>query len=277
MSYRCSVLPCFSRDVSTACRLSDTSTPPSQAYDQCFGDAEETTAARVLMTDLRAGDRVLTVDPASGATVSTRVIVNQHVHQSSLSELLTVSYANGSISLTPDHVLSVDGEMASARTISPGAKLSMPTLEGDLQQIVVESVVKSTGGIINPLTASGTILAAADGAPVLATAYPEWIASTLLGMRLFPLPVSFSNLLSFAFPEQTQDFYDTHVEGFFWKNVHVLQDAEKVAPSAVKTLIIAGLDVLIAGAFSLTLCAKNAPAVALVLGSAALFKLRARK
>jgi len=277
MSYRCSILPCFSREVSTACLMSDLTAPAQSAYDQCFGDATETTgASRVLMTELRAGDHVLTVDPASGEPVATRIVVNQHIKPSNVvSEVLTVHHADGSIAVTPDHVVSVDGEFASANTIAPGSTLAMPTAEGHLRRVAVEAVTKSTGGIINPLTASGTILAATDGAAVLASAYPDWIASFMLDLNYYPLPYSLSSTISYVLPGITQEFYDAKVEAFFWKNAHWLQDAEKASSSFVKLAIIAAFDVAIAGAFGLYQCV-NAP-VASVSILAVVFALRARK
>jgi len=276
MSYRCSVLPCFSREVSTACRMSDSATSAQSAYDQCFGDATEATASRVLMTELRAGDHVLTADPASGEPVATRIVVNQHIKPNNvISELLTVHHADGSIAVTPDHVVSVDGEFASASTIAPGSTLAMPTAEGHLRRVAVEAVTKSTGGIINPLTASGTILAATDGAAVLASAYPDWIASFMLGLKFYPLPFSLSSMISYVLPELTQEFYDAKLEAFFWKNAHWLQDAEKASSSFVKLSIIAAFDVAIAGAFGLYQCV-NAPIVSISILAAG-FALRARK
>ena len=38
--------------------------------------------------------------------------------------------------------------------------------------------------------------------------YPEWIADYMLSSALFPLPFSLSNMLSYLFPETTQNYYD---------------------------------------------------------------------
>merc|ERR1712072_734894 len=73
---------------------------------------------------------------------------------------------------------------------------------------------RSTGGIINPLTASGTILAATDGAAVLASAYPDWIATFMLGLNYYPLPYSLSSMISYVLPGLTQEFYDAKLEDF---------------------------------------------------------------
>ena len=64
------------------------------------------------------------------------------------------------------------------------------------------------GGIINPLTASGTILA--NG--VVASVYPEWISKHMLSSKLYPLPLSACNLLTYLFPAPAQTFYDAVLE-----------------------------------------------------------------
>ena len=65
--------------------------------------------------------------------------------------------------------------------------------------------------MINPLTTSGKILTQGG---VLASTYPEWIASYMLASSM-PLPLSLSNLLSHIFPTTTQAFYDGLVEPLF--------------------------------------------------------------
>jgi hypothetical protein len=44
--------------------------------------------------------------------------------------------------------------------------------------------------------------------------YPEWIADYMLSSALFPLPFSLSNMLSYLFPETTQNYYDAVLEDF---------------------------------------------------------------
>ena len=118
--------PCFGRDSTFACRLSE-DVPATAAFDQCFGEAPETTARRVSMSSLRAGDRVLTELDAVPTT--TRVLLNEHVVDTSKSAVVTVKHAAGALTLTPDHVLQVDGEWKSAReerTTHP-TNLNQPT------------------------------------------------------------------------------------------------------------------------------------------------------
>ena len=103
-------------------------------------------------------------------------------------EALGSCQVNGEISLTPDHVLLVDGQWASARAVKVSSSLSGSMVTADS---------KGHAGIINPLTTNGLIVAAGpSGKPVVASAYPEWIATYMhmLNVVVFPLPVSLSNL-----------------------------------------------------------------------------------
>ena len=60
-------------------------------------------------------------------------------------------------------------------------------------------------GIVNPITSTGTVLAAGPtGPPVLASVYAEWIAKYMLGVTVYPLPASLSNGLSAFFPAHVQ-------------------------------------------------------------------------
>ena len=172
------------------------------------------------MVDLRAGDHVL-----SSATSTTRVVVNEHVAPTSgAAKLLTITYAGalppsrlslsrrassqrvrrtgGSLSVTPDHVLNLDGTHVPARRAVAGA--SLLNARGDA--LPIHRVSLGAGGIINPITADGRILAADKGAatPVVATVWGEWIADLLLSGSLVPLPISFGNALSYLFPATVQ-------------------------------------------------------------------------
>ena len=227
--------------------------------DPCF--ARDTLALlpsgeRVPMASLKAGDLVM-----DGPSSVARVIVNQHreatVPPSPLyhplavttntraatlspqpistpspscrqatfkSALLELEHANGILSLTPDHVLEVDGKarlMLTPFLPSPTALPPPPTSHNlppqpPLPQFVparmvaagsklgeseVSRVVASVGEVINPLTTSGKILTQGG---VLASTYPEWVAEYMLSSYLVPLPLSLSNLLSYLFPETAQ-------------------------------------------------------------------------
>jgi len=203
----CSANPCFSRDTHAT-----------------LADGES-----VLMTDLKAGDYVL---PGP-----TRVIVNQHAKAAELrSSLLDITHSAGKLSLTPDHVLEVDGKMAAAREAIVGSKLG---------ESEVECVTGSMGGIINPLTVSGEILA--DG--VLSSVYPEWIAGYMLGRST----ASAASLLSFLFPATTQAYYDAHLEKFFQSTSSTLASLNTL-PAPVIALIFLVADLAVsAGLVAYTL------------------------
>lgn len=193
--------PCFSRDAATACLITDAAIEPASAYAQCFGDAEPVGAKRVMMKTLQAGDAVLASEHKAS-----RVIVGQHRAAGIASEMVHLVHDSGSLTLTPDHVLLLDNQFLPARLARPGSVLS----NGQ----AVRRVERKVEGVINPLTTSGQILAAdVIGQPVIASTYPEWVASYMLNSYV-PL-ATLSNVLSFVLPETTQLFYDAVVEKVF--------------------------------------------------------------
>jgi len=212
----------------------------------CFGRDTHATLAtgeRVLMSSLQSGDYVL---PGP-----TRVIVNQHKNAPHLtSSLLDIEHADGSLKLTPDHVLSVDGSFVAAREATVGTKLG---------ESVVSRVSHSAGGIINPLTTSGTIVA--DG--VLASTYPEWIAGWALA---YPVHLTAGNFLSFLFPATTQAYYDAMLESFFQSTSSSLVSLKGVLPAPLVALVFICADLAISVGlvlFSLT-SVKSVLALAMV-------------
>ena len=204
---------CFARSTATACRLAaDWRTArrsPAEAFEACYGDPRggSGAATRVLMTELTAGDAVLTVAPG-GSLVASRVLVTQHKRSAAVSTVLTFVTANGSsISLTPDHAIFVDGKLAAARTVRVGSTLT----DAHGRQTAITSVDATRDGIINPVTAAGTLLAADGGEPYLAASHPIWIAPHILraGGRL---PAPLFSCLSHAFPATMQAYYDAVLE-----------------------------------------------------------------
>ena len=163
---------CFAKDTTTACLALGDPTPAA-AYKQCYEGAAEESAKLVLMKELSAGDRVLTI--ADGALTFTRVIVNQHAHVDTPAMMLTLHTAKGAISLTHDHAIYVDGALAAASEAKVGSILT--TLEG---QLAIQHIGMSQAAIINPVTAAGTVLASDGSAPVLAASHPIWIAPIML-------------------------------------------------------------------------------------------------
>jgi len=223
----CSAAPCFARD--TMVNLADGSS--------------------IQMSDVVAGDYV---QPGP-----VRVIVNQHANAPALkSSLLTLEHSEGSISLTPDHVLAVNGAFVAAREAVIGSKL------GNSE---VTRVTASTGSIINPLTTSGMIMA--DG--VLASTYPEWIASYMIGRST----ASASSALSFLFPATTQAYYNAALEQFFQSTSPELMRMKAVLPAPVVALIFVVADLALAAGFVAFSLASVKSLVALV-GLAAALKSR---
>jgi len=183
----------------------------------------------VPMSSLVAGDLVL-----ADETSSARVIVNQHLPSDAVSSMVTLHHIGGALTLTEDHVLILEGRWTPAREATPGSLLS----NGN----AISRVTATRDGIVNPLTTAGTILA--NG--VVASCYPEWIASHMLSSQVYPLPLSASNLLSYLFPLSTQAFYDGALEPFFAGGNRKYLEA---VPPALVVPAIAALDVLIVCVF----------------------------
>ena len=77
-------------------------------------------------------------------TVSPKVL-NQHTAGSEWAELLKLETTSGAaLTVTPDHVIAVDGAFAPAAEALVGAHLSAGR---------VTKVTRATGAVINPLTA----------------------------------------------------------------------------------------------------------------------------
>jgi hypothetical protein len=271
--------PCFARETTTACRVHDRAAPPAEAYKQCFGEEGRGAAAeRVLMTSLGAGDYVLT-QAADGALDNTRVILNQHKVARDFdasSPLLTLHHDRGTLGVSPDHVLLVGGEFGPARTATAGTDLT----GADGKRARVKRVDVSRGGVVNPLTVSGTILAAGPtGAPVLASVYGEWIADYFLGVATYPLPYSLASGLAYLFPEHVQAYYDTVLEPPFLAGASHLKSISAAAPSPVIGAIVFGFDLALgAGLAAYALAAHAKFLVALVaVGAAAAYKKRQAK
>jgi hypothetical protein len=229
--------PCFA-DTTTACRINDPAMTPSAAFGQCFGDEAPTLAERVPMKALAAGDLVL-----ASPTETTRVIVNQHAEVEVYSNMVTLEHESGILSLTPDHVVYADGAFKPAGQVGVGALLEPASK--------VTKISKSAQGIINPLTTSGTILAAGPtGAPVISSALPEWIADLVLGSTFYPLPYSLTSAASYLFPNDVQAFYNAHLEQFFAMTSTNLKGLKAAVPAPAALAILAAFDVACVGAFA---------------------------
>jgi len=224
--------PCFAAEATTACRLLSPTASAAAAFDDCFGAGNSQAGERVLMTELTAGDRVL----ASEGEVA-RVLFNQHAAVTKAAPTLTITHTEGSLTLTPDHVLYADGAFVAAREVKPGSALSSGAS--------VTAVTPSTHTVINPVTTTNTILAAGlEGAPVLSSTHPEWAAALLMES---PVRLSATSALSYAFPRQVQAFYDAVMEDVnsqvAWKKMVGTADPSTMLP------LLALVDLMCAAAF----------------------------
>ena len=155
-------------------------------------------------------------------------------------------YASGSVTVTPDHVILVDGKFAPARTAAVGSTLR----DARGAELTIRSVSSSYGRVVNPITTSGTILAAAPdgGAAVVASVYGEWIYEAFLGPAdLTSLAgSSLSATLSAAFPASAQAFHDALVEPIPHAYYGLVAGR---TPVRLYPLVFLLLDVLMASAF----------------------------
>jgi len=187
------------------------------------------------MSELRAGDLVL--DSKNSVT---RVVVNQHVHSDSISHILYIQHEGGHLSITPDHMLFVDGDLRPARTITNGASLS---------GCKVHPVTSGRSGIINPITASGLILAAStSGQPILAATGSEWLADVMLSSYS---QHTLSYALASAFPAIVQRFYDSVLEPVFNALVPTLTSIKALAPQSVVYATLISGNLILATAFGI--------------------------
>jgi len=180
---------------------------------------------------------VVSSDAALEPTL-TRVLVNQHRKVTLISSILVIEHTEGILRLTPDHVLLVDGSFVAANRVKVGSLLGHSARVLRIQHAVED--------IVNPVTSNGFVLAGGDtGSPVVASAYPEWIASHMLTSSIHPLPFSFANLLSFLFPISAQNFYDVILEPCFLANAANLKYFARL-PSQCVVLLFIAIDVLVA-------------------------------
>jgi hypothetical protein len=168
------------------------------------------------MADLSAGDIVATDHGLE------RVVLNQHKSDGQWAELMRIETADGAaITVTPDHVIAIDGTFVAAAEAAIGRSLSAGT--------IAKVTRVAAGPVINPITSSGTILVADvdGGAPVLASTYPHYIASFLLSLPTFPFIGT--QLLSRLAPSALQGFYE-RVELAVAAALPALQAAGSVHP-----------------------------------------------
>jgi len=242
--------PCFDRELAWACRLRDPDASAQHAFAACFGNEpvsatsaneESPPAERVLMADLIAGDRVLSEE--GGMPAITQIIVSQHRASQLQSPMLRFEHALGYVSVTPDHVLRLDGRYVPARRGYVGAALSDETLGN----VTVSHIRRGRGYVINPITDNGKILAAAaTGKPVVAATANSWLSEVLLSQYPRYSP---SWALAKACPHHAQRFYDLVLEKTFEAAVPSLRKWKQLLPATAEVVIIGAGDAVLATSF----------------------------
>ena len=225
--------PCFAAATTTACKILLPAATAKEAYSRCYQDTLlSDLASLVPMVALSAGDTVLAAD-AEGTLSLERIVVNQHKGNTRTSSFIELHHSAGILTLTPDHVLVIDGSFAPSRDAMPGSTL---TLAGGTLA-TVKHLANTFGAITNPVTASGTILAAGlTGEPVVAATHPEWSAAFMMS-RQAPLPLFYA--LSATFPATTQAYYEAVLEPLFDALGHHLQPAALTASTLILPLYAA--------------------------------------
>jgi len=222
---------CFGAETSMACRA-NSNVDGQVAFDSCFRGANAGGQV-VHMTELMAGDMVVSLD-AAGAPTLERVIVTQHKAAPHMAKLLKLETASGgTVTVTPDHVIAVGGIFIPAAEAAVGDLLSAGP---------ITKISETVGAIINPVTTSGTILTADKDArtvPVLVATHPDWIASFMLNAPTFPFVAT--HLLSRVAPEVVQKAYES-LETTLANALPSMQTASASLPNALITAVVLGAD-----------------------------------
>lgn len=238
-----------------------------------FAAASTTGPWRVTkMLDLKAGDHVLALDETTGAPFADRVFMNLHLLDESQWPLLEINHTLGSLTVTPDHVLFVDGSFMAARHVRPGSSMVVTTLrhaereQSGVSNVAVLSVVPTYGKIVNPLTHTGVILVATgdgEGAiGLLAATVLESPGNSMLAMARMP---GMCKLASYLFPEAFQ------ASTFPEQAILLVANLSKALPPWLGFCAFALVDVLAGSWFILW------SSGLVVLAAAAYFSSRARR
>jgi len=256
--------PCFGVEMQ-ACLVTDSALQANDAFNICFGDSSGTGASRVPLKELGSGDLIL-----DSETSTSRVIVNEHVHSTQTSALLTMVTTKGELISTPDHYIATGGGFNAA-----GKATALVDAAGEA--VTVERTSVKTGEVVNPITVSGKILVAtASGAPFRATTYGGWIAETALRFGGMLTSASLSNGLSFVFPASVQAFHDSVIEPVAPSQAafSIWSQLFTATPMMLHPIAFFVLDFAVAASFAAwAMCSVSGAALA----AAAAFKLRTRK
>lgn len=167
--------------------------------------------------ELRTGDYALAMNPATGTVFGDRVWSNMHLRSEELAPLIEIKHPLGQLTVTPDHLLYVDGEYKPARSVVVGSTMMITTLSTEqagskISSVIVESVdATKRGRVANPLTHSGLLLIAAGaGAESGGEAGVGLLATSVLDapnnmMFTFCWLPGFGKLASLLFPDAFQD------------------------------------------------------------------------
>eukprot|EP00928_Gymnodinium_smaydae_P058073 TRINITY_DN4128_c0_g1_i2.p1 TRINITY_DN4128_c0_g1~~TRINITY_DN4128_c0_g1_i2.p1 ORF type:complete len:492 (+),score=78.23 TRINITY_DN4128_c0_g1_i2:80-1555(+) len=133
------------------------------------------------LDELRTGDYVLSAMNPNGEIFADRVWKNLHLHEfSAPHEMLEIRHERGSLVVSPNHILYVNGTLRAAHAVRPGSVLHFSDASfdvsggqgtrGDLgvrtdatcgKETVVLQVNRVLDALINPLTHSGRLLVGA--------------------------------------------------------------------------------------------------------------------
>lgn len=198
------------------------------------------------MDKLRAGDFVLAVDAKTGIPFADRIVTNLHLRDHTEHAMLEIRHTHGTATVTPDHVLLIDGKYIPARDARPEASMLASVLQqGDLSKslltnVTVLSIKPASGRIINPLTQTGLILLASDigkndSIGLVTTTILESSGNSMLVMNQWP---GMGKLASRLFPKEFQESEFVHdtmlVLGFasskmpFWLGLAVFVTTDAV-------------------------------------------------
>jgi len=176
-----------------------------------------------------------------GSTTSVVVVQHSAAAAPVTSALLLLNHSEGSLELTPDHVVVLDGRYTAARHAVAGSRLSSGAS-------VTAVVAIPSAAVINPITASGRLLVAnKEGMPVTSATGNEWIADALLSSYA---RYTFSFTLAAALPACAQDYYDSLLEPLFNGAVPALASLKGAAPPPMAAAGLIVGDILIAAGFA---------------------------
>jgi len=183
--------------------------------DGCVASSDLLDGAVVRpMKDLRTGDRVLVLDKDSGQVRVDRVSINLHVSDERQTYYgVTLHYAMGQLSVTDKHMVDINGQPRPAHSARPGDILRVIDLDSDngsskVVSVPIMLISRWEGGIINPLTHGGYILAGTNSIKTspgvgfaLAATVVDSPHNVLLTVATLPSTLKLSSLI---FPEQLQ-------------------------------------------------------------------------